>query len=320
MTDALLHAYTPLILWMGLGLILFRFIPQDFPRFLGRGLYWVGGPLQILALARRTDFAQGVGMAPLVTFAALGIGLGLAALCLFGFQQLAHYPAHPLASRFAWLGERSAQGSFLLAATLGNTGYVGLGLSPALIGTHHLGWSVSYSITHSLVGGYGIGVMLASRFSRPEQDNHWWLQLRDVLLAPSLWAFGCGIFTRTWELPTLIDSGLQLSLWLIIPSAFLLIGMRLSQLRGWSSFQPALLPATVRVLIVPILIGLGTTGVGLSGDPRLAVVLMAGMPTAFVGLVLAEEYNLDRQLVAGSIALTTMALLGTIPIWLLLFH
>lgn len=45
MSETLFHAYTLLVLWMGLGLFSFRFLPDDFPRLLGRSLYWVGVPL-----------------------------------------------------------------------------------------------------------------------------------------------------------------------------------------------------------------------------------------------------------------------------------
>jgi len=43
------------------------------------------------------------------------------------------------------------------------------------------------------------------------------------------------------------------------------------------------------------------------------------MPTAFAGLILAEEYDLDRELIASSIVLTTAMLLVAIPLWLLIF-
>ena len=57
----------------------------------------------------------------------------------------------------------------------------------------------------------------------------------------------------------------------------------------------------------------------LPAEARLALVLMSGMPTAFAGLILAEEYDLDRELTASSVALSTGALLITIPLWLTLF-
>jgi malate permease and related proteins len=313
MVDTLFNAYTPLILWTGLGLFCFRFIPERIPHLLGRGLYWVGGPLQILALTRQTHFSSlDLGLAPLITLLTLGVGLGLSYACL----GLARLPA--LAKSFAGLDDRHAQGSFLLASTLGNTGFVGLGIAPMLIGDRALSWSVAYSMTHNLLGAYGLGVIIASVFSR-SQTSAWWLSLRDVLFVPSFWAFGLGWATQSWTFPPLVESSLQTVLWLVIPCAFLLIGVRLSQLQGWSSLTMGLLPALLRSVIIPLTVGGMITAMGLVGEPRLAMVLMAGVPTAFIGLLLAEEYDLDRQIVASSIALTTLILLVMLPIWLVLF-
>ena len=71
---------------------------------------------------------------------------------------------------------------------------------------------------------------------------------------------------------------------------------------------------------MPLLVGLATTlFFGLSGSPRLAMVLMSGVPTAFAGLILAEEYNLDRDLIASSIIISTVLLLLVLPLWILIF-
>lgn len=347
MAGTLFDAYLPLVLWTGLGLIAFRFVPQAFPPLLGRALYWVGVPWQILALARQTDYAQNIGLAPTVTIAALVLGLLLAWLSLQAYQQWLTRLAQskpsqqplssvtlgltdaatidsfdgPLPTESATVGlNRSQRGSFILAATIGNTGFIGLGLVPALISQSYLGWAVFYSVTHNIVGTYGVGVFLASYYGRSQQQNHWWVQLRDVLSVPSLWAFAIGSLTRSVAAPNAIEQGLHASLWFVIPGAFLLMGMRLSQLHGWQSIQSALLPTVLKVIILPLAVGLGTTLLGLSGDARLALVLMAGMPSAFAGLILAEEYELDRELIASSIALSTIALLFTIPLWLLLFR
>lgn len=335
MTETLFHLYSPLILWTGLGLLLFRFMPQSLPRLLGRALYWIGIPLEILALARRTNFSGNIGLVPAIAVAALFLGLGLSSSLWQGWQwiasqrsrsvdeavkpdsaQLSSLPASlaPLA-----VSERSLQGSFILAAMLGNTGFVGLAIAPSLIDNASLNWVIFYGITQNLVGTYGLGVLVASYFGRSAQQNRWWTQLRDILSVPSLWAFVIGSLTQSIELPTAIESGLQASITFVIPSAFLLTGMRLSQVSGWQSFQMALIPSSLKVVVMPGLIGLGTSLLGLRGDPRLALVLMSGMPTAFAGLILAEEYNLDRQLIATSIFLSTAILLLMIPLWLVLF-
>jgi malate permease and related proteins len=349
MADTLFDAYLPLVLWTGVGLIAFRFVPQAFPRFLGRALYWVGVPWQILALARQTDYDQTIGLAPTVTIAGLVLGLLLAWLSLQAYQQwllrfaqtkAAAQPPSPAqpdlpdaaipidvlpATRptdSSTVGlSRSQRGSFILAATIGNTGFIGLGLVPALISQPYLGWAVFYSVTHNIVGTYGVGVFLASYYGRSSPlQNNLWIQLRDVLSVPSLWAFAIGSLTRSVALPNAIEQGLHASLWFVIPGAFLLMGMRLSQLHGWQSIQLALVPTVLKMIVLPLAVGLGTTLLGLSGDSRLALVLMAGMPSAFAGLILAEEYELDRELIASSIALTTIVLLLTIPLWLVVFR
>ncbi|MBW4662370.1 MAG: AEC family transporter [Drouetiella hepatica Uher 2000/2452] len=341
MTDSLIQAYLPLFLWTGLGVVLLRFLPESLPRVLGRSLYWVGVPLEILALARQTHFSRQVGLAPIVTIAGLIVVWGLAWLSLQAVRQLpfplssaekpkAEKPkaeksetlqepdAAPIAEIDPW-HDRARRGSFILTSIFGNTGFVGLAIAPAFVDSAYASWLVLYSVTQNVVGTYGIGVFLSSYYGRSLQKSHWWTQIRDVLTVPSLWAFAIGSSTRSVVLPEAIEFGLEASVWVVIPAALLLMGMRLSQLRGWSSLRLAIVPALLKVVVSPVLIGLLTPFIGLGGDARLALVLMSGMPSAFAGLILAEEYQLDRELIASSIVLSTAMLLLTIPLWLVLF-
>lgn len=308
MTETLFHAYLPLIVWTSLGLLSYRLLPQTFPHLLGRGLYWVGIPVEILALARRTNFANAAGLASLITITALIIGCCLAALCLLLLKRFA---APSDISRNA-----AMQGSFVLTSVLGNTGFVGLAIAPVLIADHYLNWIVFYSITHNLIGTYGFGVLIASYFGNDAHQNRWWIQLRAILSVPSLWAFVIGCTTQSVPLPQFIASGLQDSIKIVIPCAFVLIGLRLSQLRGWKSFQLALIPAVIKVIVTPVIVGAIAYAFGLSGDCRLAMILMSGMPCAFASLILAEEYNLNRELIASSIVVSTLLWLFVLPFWL----
>jgi predicted permease len=345
MTDTLFQAYFPLLFWSGLGILLFRFLPDSLPRLLGRSLYWVGIPLEILALARQTNFANQVGLAPLVTIATLLTGLVLAWTSLQIVKRFAPSqqeqvkdeaaeaaveptaekcsaaikPPIPDQSASQTWEVRSRRGSFILSSMIGNTGFVGLAIAPNFVPDEYLGWIVFYSVTHNVVGTYGIGVFLSSYFGRSVHQISWRSLVRDVLTVPSLWAFTIGYLTRSVKLPPTLETGLHSCVWVVIPAALLLMGMRLSQLQGWKSLRLALVPTALKVIVIPALVGVGTALMGLSADPRLALVLMSGMPTAFAGLILAEEYELDRELIASSILLTTVMLLVTIPVWLVVF-
>ncbi len=327
MIDTLFHAYTPLLIWTGLGLLLFRFTPASFPQLLGRTLYWVGVPLQLLVLARQSEFSNGGGLIPLVAVGVLLLSLVLAMLSWWGLQWLASRKATEQSqesknsllnfslSSFNSLG-RASQGSFILAAILGNTGFVGLALTEVLFGIENSNWAVLFSVTSNVVGTYGIAVFISSYFGRSQTKNHWWVLLRDVLTVPSLWAFVIGLMTRSVELPSRLESGLDQAVWVVIASALLLVGLRLGSIKGWQSLELALIPTLLKVLIVPGLVGLGATYLGLTGDPRLVLVLMSGTPTGLSVLILAEVYDLDRELLTSSIAMTFVGLLLILPLWL----
>ena len=327
MTETLVHAYTPLILWTCLGLLIFRFLPLWLPHFLGRGLYWVGVPLELIALARQGNQAELSGMdnlpilAAIITVGALFVSLMVALLVLWGWKKILSHQFKPDDESVSSPRlEPSTQGSFLLSAVLGNTGFVGLAIAPSFVNSEALNWVILFSITHNVIGPYGLGVLIASYFNHAKSSNRWWMQLWDLVTVPPLWAFVIGTLTQKVQLPAVIESGLQGSIDIVIACAFLLTGIRLAQLKRWQNFQLALIPAVLRVVITPLLVGVLTTLLlGLSGDRRLAMVLMSGMPSAFAGLILAEEYNLDRDLIASSIIISTLLLLLVLPLWIAVF-
>jgi malate permease and related proteins len=328
MTDILLHAYLPLFAWTGLGIVLIRFLPDALPRFLGRSLYWVGVPLEILALTRRSHFSFQAGVVPMVAIGVLLVGFLLSWLTL-KLLEVFHSRRQDACATETRLplppsrlptppSSLPTQGSFFLSSILANTGFVGLAVVPAFVSAPYLSWVVLYSVTHNILGSYGMGVVISSYFGRAESLDRGWRQLRDVLTVPSLWAFVLGSITQSIALPSVLEQGLQAPVWVVIPAALLLMGMRISQLQGWKSLQMAVIPAGFKAVLLPGLVGIVTTLAGITGDARLALVLMAGMPTAFAGLILAEEYELDRELIASSIVLTSGLLILTIPLWLLL--
>ncbi|GAB4530394.1 MAG: hypothetical protein Tsb0014_13000 [Pleurocapsa sp.] len=378
------------LFWTSLGIFLFRgqFITAKTPKLLGKILYWLGVPLQILVLTRRSDFSQIVWLSPVVAIAILLIGLSLAWLCLqipkkvgyhlcdrslkwqqwreweyfslgfamppqlsvFGnvidgnthyfslipFNFLSHsslsdfwssnrisQPQERLFStilKFSFTcHKRASKASFILASMLGNTGFIGLAIAPALIDSSYWSWIVIYGVAHSIFGSYGLGVILANYYSNSAQAKNWQQQLHHILLIPSLWAFLLGWLTKDISFPSNLESALQNATLFIIPGAFLLIGMQLSTIDKIESCYTALFSTAIKISILPLLTGLGLTLLGIDGDARLALVLMSGMPTAFANAILAEEYNLDRQIATSSILLSTIVFPLILPLWLILF-
>jgi malate permease and related proteins len=288
----------------------FQLTPPYLPRFLGRSLYWVGVPLQIFSLTRQSSFSQAVWLSPLVMGGALLLGLSFAKLC---------WNSELLICKRKDISGRARQGSYVLASMLGNVSFIGVSVVPNLVHETYWGWITLYSVTHTLLGSYGVGVFLASYFGRQKQQVFKSILVRDLAIAPSGWAFALGWLTRDMALPYFTESGLKDFVSIVPSGAFLLIGLQLTQLKGISNLRCALIPTALKILILPGLVGWGLSLIGISGDARLSLVLMSGMPTAFANIILAEEFKLDPQLAASCILLTTLGLPATIYLWFHLF-
>ena len=320
--------------FIGVSLGKLKLITAKFSKLLGRGLYRYGLPLQIFAIARKASFDGNIWFPPLITILVLLLGLMLANLNLVYGKKLSHviltrYVNKILFYRFNYRTEevnleipqhRSGKGSFLLASTLGSTGYLGLSIVPIFVGSVYSGWAALYSITQILFGSFGIGVLLASYYGSSNQQTSWSIQLKKLLKVPALWGFLIGYCCRGINFPIAIDWGLNLGVMLAISSAFLLTGIQLQGINRANCFNRAIIPTSLKMLLIPGLTGLCLTLFGVTGDARISMVLMSGMPTANTNLILAEEYNLDRQVTASTIALSTILLPITILVWKLLLN
>lgn len=283
-----------------LGVILGRILPKIWLANLGKFLFWVGVPISIIAFLRGSDLSSSIWVAPAAAWAAILLGATLARVWI-ALENLS----------------QPTQGSFILAAMVGNTGYMGYPVTLALLGEKYFAWALFYDTMGTLLGAYGLGVMIAARFGMGVK-NHWQLALT-MLQNPSLWCFGFGILIRDIPLPYFLDNVLKGFGWAIIWLALILMGMRLSQLSSWHCLKQASISQVIKMLVVPLILGSVLSLLGLTGWQRLILVLQTAMPPAFATLVIAEAYNLDRDLTVTAIAVGSFALLLTLPMWLWLF-
>ncbi len=302
MIDSLLNIYIPLVTWTLVGLIFLRKVPNFVPKLIGHFLYWVGVPLQVFGFMQRADLSSTVWAVPVIVAAALLSGFAIAWLV-----------GSPLG--------KEERGSFLLSAILGNVGFVGLAITPYLVDDASLSWVVLFSLAHNVMGSYGIGVAISSYYGEHDRPVNWLTHLKSVITTPALWAFGLGVWQKLQhiELSEPLASSLQSSVHVVAPIALILVGIRFRQIQSWKGLTKALPAVGIKLIFLPLLVGLGMTLVGITGMPRLAMVLEAGMPTALAGVILAEEYNVNQELIVLSIALSSVGVLATIPLWLWLF-
>jgi malate permease and related proteins len=383
------------IFWIFIGLLLIRlqFVKPSFPQLLGRGLYWIGVPLQIFALGHRSNFPEAAWLPLTATVVVLLAGFLIATFCWqkiekrilswinlaipigkavanlqqpqlqlqtadasfylsdtqlylsdippqidlkkqrLRYNKFFNYLSNTQHQRFLKKQQPrqnkffseirsdyfSSKGSFILASMLGNTVFVGFALVPTLVDRSYWSWVVLYGIANYLIGSYGVGVMVANYFGCAKRQKYWWEPLQKLLTVPVLWGFILGWFSKNIQFPAFLEFGMRGVPVVVISIVFLLIGMQLSRLQNLQSLQGAIVPTILKMLVLPGLTGLICTLAGLQGDACLVLVLMAGMPTNSANAILAEEYNLNREVSVSSIILTMIVLPLTVPLWLAIF-
>ncbi|MEB3338247.1 MAG: AEC family transporter [Leptolyngbyaceae bacterium] len=332
--NPILKLYVTLIVWVAVGFMLGRKLPKETPKKFGQLLYWVGVPISIIAFLRRADLSGWIWISPLTAWIAILVGAGLAWIWIDlgvtderlkrlarGIELTTSGEIPVLADQRSALPtsswSKSTQGSFLLAMMVGNTGYLGYPVILTLVGSENFAWALFYDLLGTTLGAYGLGVALAARFGIGQQKEKWFVKA--MLKNPALWSMVFGLGFRALPLPSLAAQGLQSAAWGVVTLSLILIGMQLSQLPSLNKLQQALTCLGIKMLLTPLVVGTGLMFFGVTGAPRLVLVLQMAMPPAFATLVITEAYNLDRELTITALAFGYVGLLFTLPIWIWLF-
>lgn len=302
----ILELYVKLVGSVLLGFILGRKLPATVPTRLGQFLFWIGVPISILVFLRKADFSGQIWIAPAIAISAIILG---ALLAWAGIQAQAYFTNT--------VPQQPTQGSFILAAMIGNTGYLGYPITLAIVGKEYFAWALFYDLLGSTVGSNILGVALASRFGSRIQ-NYWQIP-RAIFTNPALWSYSFGLWFRQKTLAPLVESCLEKLAWSVVALSLVLIGMRLSKLNSWRSFPRAGISVVIKMLLVPLILSRIIPLFGLTGATAEVIILQMAMPPAFATLVIAETFNLDRELSVTALAVGTIVMLVTLPVWLWLF-
>lgn len=332
--NPLVMLYARLIGWTLLGYVLGKLLPKIFTTYLGKALLFVGVPISIVSFLRQADLSGWIIIAPTTAWIAIMVGAGLAWIWIdLGlsdekFKSLSRgisYGDRPTDSNSsAVIHEESAwsgptQGSFLLAMTLGNTAFMGYPVSLALVEPQYFAWSLFYDLIGSTIASYSVGIALASHYGRTSNNQKRPNPFISMAKTPALWSLPIGLIMKFLPLPTFVISSMSTLAQITIILSLVMIGMQLSQLRSLGNIKKALTCLSIKMLLTPLVVGTGLMFFGITGGPRMALVLQMAMPPAFSTLVIAQAYDLDRDLTVTTLAFGVVILLFTIPIWLWLF-
>lgn len=208
---------------------------------------------------------------------------------------------------------RPTLGAVILTVVVVNTGYLGLPMTVALLGTSHLSAAVAYDQVVSgptlLLVGFGIGAAFGSHAGETRKAR-----IRAFLVRnPPLLASIAGLLAPASLAPTALVRASHIVVAVLLPLGFFAVGVNLSAERREDAAplieapdRRVALAVTLRVGVVPlVLVLISQLVVRLPS----AYLLLAAMPTGINSLIVGHAYGLDQRLIATIIVWSTATVL-----------
>ncbi len=205
---------------------------------------------------------------------------------------------------------------YAFAAGCGNTGFLGIPLVGALLGPTALVTAVLYDFT-TTINIFTFGVAGLDRSAARLSVR----RLLGNLLNPMFLALvlGVGWAATGLQLPSVVAGVVGLTGDATTPLAMIAMGHMLYSSRREAPVPMAQLASlsAIRVVLAPLLM-LGAVWVlPLPAETQAVCVLQAGMPTAMLTAILAQQYGVDHHFAVRAALVSTLLSLGTLPVLLL---
>lgn len=191
-----------------------------------------------------------------------------------------------------WGADRVSRASVVLAAICANNGNFGLPLIALAFNSEVLARAAVVFVLVTM-SNYSIGVFMASSGRKSLGAA-----LLTILKVPAVYAALLGLIFNFMDiaLPPVIAQPVEKLSLATIPMMLLLLGLQLSNSAAFSQYNFVGIGVSLRLLVSPFAAAALAILLGLNEPSIVAFVMQASMPVAVVTIILATEYDLDRQL------------------------
>ena len=289
--SAALSQVLPFFVIVGVGWLAARtrLLDERVAEGLAAYVFWIGFPALLI-----NALAQG---------AAFGIGLPKA-MAAYGLCAIAILALTLIIGRLARWPERSRAAAGL-AASLGNTAFLGLPLAVALFGPV-AGPPAAALVALDFVVVLSVGVFAVARAGGRSASRAALSVARNPVMVGAMVGLALGL-THT-SLPPLIARPLTALAATGSPVALVALGALLGQpRRGLRRVVelPVLLAAVLKLIVFPALVYALSYALGVPPDIRRVAILLAACPTAVNVFIQAKAYNVYADGAARIVAVTT---------------
>ena len=278
------------------GVVLERRAPgaaQTWSRRALNVVLWVVLPFITFFSIARLEITAGVGA---------GLGLAYAELAVVGFV--------------AWLAgtrvlrlARPEVGALMCVSVLGNTGYLGVPLVGALLGSGALGAAIAFDTVVSGPMFFVVAFAIGAAFGTAAGETRGERVRAFLTRNPPLVALVAALLAPDALAPGALVDVAQVLVYAVLPVGFFVLGVNLAAEAddGALAFPPPVSAPVatglgLRLLVAPALfLGLTTLIV----DVPDAYLIQAAMPSGINSLVVAHAYGLDLRLTSAALAWST---------------
>jgi predicted permease len=209
---------------------------------------------------------------------------------------------------------RPARGSILTSSVMGNTGYLGLPLTAALLGFEQIPAAVLYDtvVTTPLLflGAFGVGAVFGDTAGETVGERLKVFFTRN----PPLYAAIAGLLAPASLAPDIAVDISRVLIVALLPIGFFAVGAALAeeQLETAGADDPDSTPASIGLILISKLIVMPLVLWAISLpllDLPDTYLLLAAMPCGINALIVAHLYGLDHRLTAKAVTWTTAIVL-----------
>lgn len=218
-----------------------------------------------------------------------------------------------LIARFLKMPKPSA-GVFILASSVGNTGFLGYPVILGVFGNKGLPWAAIIDQFGMALPLNTLGIAVASYYGNPVNKENRALTL---LKSPPFIASLIALFLIGRQVPDVLRPlwrSMELFRDATVPLIMLFLGISLRPSSLNRKWVPIVIASILKLFLQPVIIYALALRVGLSSLPFQVLVMQACMPTALMTVVFSENYQLDLEVATGIVFLTTLASMFTIPL------
>lgn len=283
---------------IGVALRVARVLKPEDAKPLNAVLLHVGLPALVFSSVQRADIDWSLALVPALAWAVALVGI-VAALASARAMRLA--PA--------------AAGAFVLAAVFGNTGYIGYPVAHALLGEPGLVRAIFSDIFGNTLAMIAIGTFVAARVSQHEAEVH---PLKEIATFPPFVALALALASRGVAVPDAFMDWLGALGKIVVPLIMISVGLSLRPRRLKEHAGVVAAAAAVKLVLLPLVALLAARLVSQDEASARVVVLEASVPTMMMAVIIGHRFDLDTELIASAVLVTTVASAVAIPVWQML--